>query len=195
MGPDVTGGPPDIVVDFSAAWAQVGPDDDLADWAAAAARRSWTLAGVEPSAVDADLLAAEFTVLAKAAFAVPSFGAFVFCPEPSQGARAAVRLIGLRYPAGTEDGVIVEEFLLPAEQQLLPPQVEQSTDSGLRRIQIRQRAWSADTGNVSDHIAYVFPCEEGAWALTTSLPDPREAELLLADLDELAAGLQLRTGL
>ncbi|RBY87091.1 hypothetical protein DQ244_17280 [Blastococcus sp. TBT05-19] len=192
MGADLTGGPPDVVVGFSAAWSHMGPDDDLADWASAAARRSWELAGVEPSPLDAEILAAEYTVLGKAAFAVPSFGAFVFCPDPSEGVRACVRLIGLRYPPETEDESIVEEFLLPAEQQLLPPQVEQSTGTGLRRIRIRQRAWSADTGNVSDHIAYVFPCDEGAWALTTALPDPREAELLLADLDHLAAGLQLQ---
>ncbi|WP_104524984.1 hypothetical protein [Blastococcus atacamensis] len=192
MGAELTVGPPDIVVDFSAAWVQVGPDDDLAGWASAAAQRIWALGGGPPSRLDAEILAAEFTVLAKVAFAVPSFGALVFCPEPSRGPRACVRLMGLRYSPGIEESSIVEEFLLPAEQQLLPPEVEQSTDAGLRRIRIRQRAWSADTGRVADHIAYLFPCDEGAWALTTSLPDPHEAELMLADLDQLAASVQLQ---
>ncbi|NEK86961.1 hypothetical protein GCU60_14545 [Blastococcus saxobsidens] len=194
MGVELTGGPPDIVVDFSAAWARVLPDDDLADWARSAAEQAWALSGARPSALDEERLAAEFTILARVAFQSPCFGAFVFCPAPSQGVRACVRLIGLRYPPGTEGGTIVDEFLLPAERQLLEPQVEQSTDAGLRRIRIRQRAWSADTGRVSDHVAYVFPGDDGAWALTTSLPDPREAELLLADLDELAAGVQLYPG-
>ncbi|RZU32714.1 hypothetical protein [Blastococcus saxobsidens] len=192
MGVDLTDGPPDIVVDFSAAWTRVLPDDDIAGWARAAAERTWALSGVQPSALDAEMLAAEYTVLARVALTTPCFGAFVFCPEPSRGPRACVRLIGLRHPAGVEDRTLIDQFLLPAERQLLSPQVEQATDAGLRRIRIRQRAWSADTGKVSDHIAYVFPGDEGAWALTTSLPDPRETELLLSDLDELAAGVRLQ---
>jgi hypothetical protein len=40
--------------------------------------------------------------------------------------------------------------------------------------------------------AYLYPFDEGAWVLSTSLPDPREADRWLPDLDELSAGLQLQ---
>jgi hypothetical protein len=190
---DVIAGPPGIVVGFSTAWAHVSVDDDVAAWAFTAAREMWALPGAEPARpLDVEVLAAEFEVLARAAFVRPCSGAFVLCPDPSHGPRAVLRLTWLPYPLETGDATIVEELLLPAERQLLPPQVEFAGDPGLRRIRIRQRAWSAGTGVVSDHIGYVFPCEGGAWTLSTSLPDPLEAERWLADLDQLAAGAAFR---
>ena len=189
MGPLVTGGPPDIDVDFSAAWVSVTFDDDLAAWAPDAARRLWALSG---SAFDVRLLATDLELAARSAFVVPCFGAFVFCPEPARGPRAVLRVSGLAYPAGTDEQEILDAILIPAEQQLLPPQIEDIEGPGLRRVRIRQRAWSTNTGAVVDHIAYLFPVADGAWLLSTAMPDHREAERCLPDLDELAAGVQLR---
>ena len=188
----MSGGPPPVVVDHSAAWAQVSVGDDIAAWAPLAAGRMWSLSGRPYSALELRLLAAKLHIMASSAFVVPCFGAFVFCPEPVRGPRAVFRLSGLRYPAGTEDQQIVDDILLPAEQQLVPPEVRHVDAPGLRRFRVRQRAWTESSGAVSDYLGYVYPFEEGAWLLSTALPDPREAERWLPDLDELVAGLRLQ---
>ena len=189
----MTGGPPDIDVDFSADWVSVTSDDDLAAWGPEAARELWARSGGEPgSDFDVQLLAAELELAAKCAFVLPCFGAFVFCPEPSRGPRAVLRVSGLAYPAGTDEQEVLDAILIPAEQQLLPPQIGQLAGPGLRCLRVRQRAWSTESGAVTDHIAYLLPFDGGAWMLSTAIPDPREAERWLADLDELAAGVQLR---
>jgi hypothetical protein len=185
-------GPPDIVVDFSPAWAQVSWGDDIEAWAPAAADRLWAASGGPRSDLDVRRLAAELEVMARSAFVVPCFGAFVFCPELARGPRAVLRLTGLRYEPGTGEREIIEEVVLPDDQQLIAPEVEHLNGPVLRRIRIRQRAWTDKERVIADYIAYVFPFDEGAWLLSTSLPDPREAERWLADLDQLSAGVQLR---
>ena len=192
MGPGMTDGPPDIVVDLSPAWTQVSWGDDIEAWAPWAAERLWTASGRPFSDLDVRMLATELEGTARGAFAVPCFGAFVFCPELTRGPRAVLRLTGLRFPDGMGEQEIIDQVLLPAELRLVPPEVEYPTGPGLRRIRIRQRAWTEKERTIADHIAYVFPFDEGAWLLSTSLPDPLEAERWLADLDELSAALQLR---
>jgi hypothetical protein len=172
----VSAGPPDIVVDYSAAWTQVSIGDDIDSWAPAAAEQLWAAAG-QPYSV------------------VPCFGAFIFCPDLSRGPRAVVRLNALRYAAGFADEEIIEELLLPDAQQLLRPEVEHLAGAGLRRLRIRQRAYTDEDRTVADYIAYVVPFEEGAWALSVSFPDPRDAERWLPELDALSAGVQLQATL
>jgi hypothetical protein len=188
----VSAGPPDIVVDHSPAWADVGVEDDVETWAPAAAGQLWAASGQPHSALDVRLLAARLELMARSAFVVPCFGAFVFCPELARGPRAVLHLTGLRHPPGSWEEQIIDDILLPTDQQLLTPEVEHLNGPGLRRIRIRQRAWAEEDRTITDHIAYLFLFEEGAWVLSTSLPDPREAERWLADLDESSAGVQLQ---
>lgn len=182
---------PDIVVHHSSAWAQLSPDDDVAAWAPDAADRLWSASGQPYGALDVDMLRAQLEVLGRSAFVVPCAGAFVFCPEPSRGPRAALRLTQLSCPPGAAVEETVDDLLLPAELQLLQPQVEHSQGSGQRHLRVRQRACSAADRAVFDYMAYVFPCPEGAWVLSTALTDPREAERLLSDFDVFAAGVRL----
>ncbi|WP_097181991.1 hypothetical protein [Blastococcus haudaquaticus] len=190
VGDQVGDGPPDIVVDYPAGWAQVSADDDIAGWAPAAADQLWASSGQPYSALDVQVLGAQLEIMARSAFVVPCFGAFVFCPELARGPRAVFRLSGLRFPRGTPDDRIVDDILLPGGQQLVEPQVEHLSGPGLRRFRVRQRAWTEESRALSDFIAYVFPFESGGWVLSTSLPDPREAERWLPHFDELAAGVQ-----
>ena len=192
MGDPMTDGPPDIVVDHSPAWVQVSWGEDVDAWAPRAAAQLWAGSGQPHSELDVEVLAAKLRLMGHSAFQVPCFGAFVFCPELSRGPRAVVRLTGVRYPADEAAGRLVDDVLLPAGQQLLEPQVEQLTGPGLPRTRVRQRAWTEEDRDIADYIAYLYPFDEGAWVLSTSLPDPREADRWLADLDELSAGLQLQ---
>lgn len=192
MGSGMTDGPPDIVVDFSPAWASVTWGADIDSWAPAAAERLWSSSGQPFSELDIRLLAAKLDVMARSAFVVPCFGAFVFCPELGRGPRAVLRLTGVRFPSGSEERDMIEEVTLSTDQQLLAPAVEQMCGPGLRRIRIRQRTWMEDKRVVADHIAYLFPFEGSAWLLSTLLPDPREADRWLADFDELSTGVHMR---
>jgi hypothetical protein len=191
VGQLVTDGPPDIVVDHSAAWTPVSPDDDIPTWAHRSAQTMWASSEQPYSEFDTQLLGAKLEVMGRSAFVVPCFGAFVFCPELARGPRAVLRLSGVRYPLGTDEDAVVQDLLLPAEQQLLPPEVEHLSGPGLRRVRVRQRAWTDESRAVADYIAYIVPFQEGAWVLSTSLPDPREAERWLPDLDQLAAGVRV----
>lgn len=191
----MSAGPPDIVVDYSAAWTQVSIGDDIDSWAPAAAEQLWAATGQPYSDLDVTLLSTQLGLLARGAFVVPCFGAFIFCPDLSRGPRAVVRLNALRYAAGFADEEIVEELLLPDAQQLLRPEVEHLAGAGLRRLRIRQRAYTDEDRTVADYIAYVVPFEEGAWALSVSFPDPRDAERWLPELDALSAGVQLQATL
>ena len=185
-------GPHDVVVDHSAAWVHVSFDDDIAAWAPSAARRLWSASGQPFSAWDVHVLGAQLAAVGRSAFAVPCPMALVFCPELSGGPRAVFRLSDAPYPPGAADEQILDDILLPVERQLLPPQVRHSDGPGSRHLRVRQRAWSEGTRAVYDHITYVFPFEEGAWALSTCLADPGEAERWLPDFDELAAGVRLQ---
>ena len=104
---------------------------------------------------------------------------------------SVVRLDALTNPSGTGVEEVVDDVLLPGEQQLLPPQVDHLAGPGVRRVRIRQRAHTDDTRSLSDHVSYVFPFDDAAWVLSVSFLDPLEAERWLPELDTLAAGLQL----
>ncbi|WP_147251767.1 hypothetical protein [Blastococcus sp. TF02-8] len=190
----MTDGPPDIVVDFSPAWVQLSWGEDVDAWAPAAAAALWQATGQPHGVQDVAVLAATLEVMARSAFLVPCFGAFVFCPEPARGPRAVLRLTGIRCSGGTDGARLVEEILLPDGQQLLTPQVEHMSGPGLPRTRIRQRARAEEDRTISDHIAYLFPFGQGAWVLSTTLPDTAEVERWLPDLDELSAGVQLQVG-
>ena len=192
MGGGVSVPVPDVVVHHSSAWAQLSPEEDVAVWAPDAADRLWSASGQPYSALDVEILGAQLEVLGRSAFAVPCDGTFVFCPELSRGPRAALRLTCLRYPPGAAVEEIVDDLLMPAEVQLLQPLVERDQGPGQRHLRVRQRACSSVDRAVLDHIAYVFPFQEGAWVLSTALPDPREAERWLPDFDVFAAGVRLQ---
>ena len=183
---------PDITVDYSHLWAHVAAGDDIDSWAPGAAQRLWAGSGDPYSRMDVDLLATRLALLAEGAFATQCLGAFFLCPELSRGPKAVVRLNGMRYPAGTADEEIVQEILLPDEMQLLPPEVTHLAGSGLRRIRMRQRAYTDETRTISDYISYVVPFDEGAWILSVAFPDSRDADRWLPELDALTEGVQLQ---
>jgi len=192
VGGDVSVPLPDIVVHHSTAWVQVSPEDDVAAWAPDAADRLWSASGQPYSALDVAILSAQLEVLGRSAFTVPCAGAFVFCPELSRGPRAVLRLTQLSCPPGAAAEEAVDDLLMPAELQVLQPQVEHSRGPGQQHLRVRQRACTAADRAVLDYIAYVFSFQGGAWVLSTALPDPREAERLLGDFDLFAAGARLQ---
>ncbi|WP_100501243.1 hypothetical protein [Geodermatophilus chilensis] len=89
---------------------------------------------------------------------------------------------------------VVDEVLLPAELQLLQPEIEHLAGPGPRRIRIRQRAFREDTRTVSDHVTYAFPFDQAAWLLSVAFPDPRDTDQRLPELDALAAGVAVDEG-
>jgi hypothetical protein len=194
LGDGVTAAPPDIVVEHSASWAHATSADVLEQWAPQAAERLWSASGQPCSELDLERLALKLEVLAAAAFRTECFGAFFLCPEPARGPLAVVRLNGLTYPAGTPVDAVVEEILLPAELQLLEPQVEHLAGPGSHVVRVRQRAYAEHTRAVSDRVVHVLPFEEAAWLLSVSFPDPRDTERWLPELDALAAGVVVTEG-
>ncbi len=185
-------GPPDVCVHHSAAWVHVSVDDDVAAWAPLAAHRLWSASEQPFSALDVQILEAQLEVVGRSAFVVPCSGAYVFCPESSRGPRAALRLTCVPRPPGVAVEETVGDILMPAELQVLQPQVEHHQRAGQRHLRVRQRACSAVDRAVYDYIAYVFPFHEGAWILSACLADHREAERWLPDFDVFAAGVRLQ---
>jgi hypothetical protein len=194
VGDLVSGTPPDIVVDFSALWAQVAAGDDVERWAPAAADGLWRWSGQPHSRSDVERLAAELAVLGEAAQRSGAYGAFFLCPELGRGPMAVVRLNGLTYPSGTSVHEVVDDFLFPEEMQLLPPDVLHVSGPGVPRVRVRQRAYTDDTRSISEYVSYVFPFDGAAWVLSVSFLDPRQADRWLEELDTLAAGVQLQGG-
>jgi hypothetical protein len=190
VGDGVSLAAPDVVVHHSAVWVHVSVGDDIAAWAPLAADRLWSASEQPFSALDVQILGAQLEVVGRSAFVVPCSGAYVFCPELSRGPRAALRLTCVPYQPGVAVEETVDDILMPAERQVLQPQVEHHQRPGQQRLRVRQRACSAADRAVYDYIAYVFPFHEGAWVLSTCLADPREAERWLPDFDELAAGVR-----
>lgn len=186
--------PPDIVVDFSPLWASISLGDDVDAWAPAAADGLWHRSEQPYSRFDVERLAAKLVVLGEAVQRSGSHGGFFFCPELARGPRAVVRLNALTYPGGATVQEVVDDFLFPAELQLLTPQVEHVSGVGLTRVRIRQRAYTDDTRSLSDYLSYVFPFDEAAWVLSVSFLDPLHLDRCLPDLDALAAGVQLSSG-
>jgi hypothetical protein len=191
VGDGVTGSPPDVVVDYSTLWTHVTLTDDLGAWAPSAADGMWRRSRQPYSALDVQRLAGKLAVLAEAVQRSQSFAGFFFCPELARGPQAVVRLNGLTYRDGATVDEVVEDFLFPAELQLLTPQVEHVAGPGLRRVRIRQRAYTDDTRSLSDFLSYVFPFDEAAWVLSVSFLDPLQLDRWLPELDALAAGVQL----
>jgi hypothetical protein len=189
MGDLVSAAPPDITIDRSGLWAQANAADDLEAWAPRAAEEVWRSTGQPYTRLDVERLAAKLQLLAEAAFGTGCFGALFFCPEPGRGPLAVVRLNGMSYPAGTTTEAILDEVLLPSENQLFPPEVEEAPRAGRHRIRVRQRAYTDDTRTVSDYVTYVFPFDEAAWLLSVAFADPRDADRWLAELDALADGV------
>jgi hypothetical protein len=198
LGPLVTLAPPDITVDHSPLWVHATSADDVDAWSVPAAEDLWAIADRPPADGDVERLASRLALLAEAAFATECFGAFLLCPDPARGPIAVVRLSGATFPAGTSLDDLVEEFLLPDEHHLVPPQVELATGRGLAQVRLRQRAWTDDTRTVADYLSWLLPFQgdDGgtAWLLSVSFPDPRDADRWLDELDALAAGVQLQPG-
>ena len=184
--------PPDITVEYSGLWAHVAAGDDVDTWAPQAAERLWAGSGGPYSRLDVDLLATRLALLADGSFATQCLGAFFLCPELGRGPKAVVRLLGMRFAVGTSDEEIVQQLLLPDEVQVLRPEVTSLSETGPRRIRIRQRAYTDDTRTISDHVTYVVPFEEAAWVFSVAFPDPRDADRWLPELDELTSGVQVR---
>ena len=189
----MTGSPPDIVVDHSPLWAAVTVGDDIDPWSVGAADDLWRRSEQPYSRLDVQRLAAKLAVLGEAVQRSGSFGAFFLCPELARGPQSVVRLNGLSHPPDMDLQEVLDDFLFPAGQQLLQPQVEHIAGPGLPRVRVRQRAYTDDdTRSLSDFVAYFFPFDDAAWVLSVSFLDPLQAERWLPELDALAAGVQLR---
>lgn len=192
----MTTSPPDITVDHSVLWVHASSADDVDAWSVRAAQELYATAGGPAQDGDVERLAARLALLAEAAFATDCFGAFFLCPDPARGPLAVVRLNGATFATGTTLDELVEQFLLPSEQQLLAPQVEH--DPGRARVRLRQRAWTDETRAVSDYLTWLLPFEAddddggAVWLLSVSFPDPRDADRWLDELDALADGVRVQ---
>jgi hypothetical protein len=192
VGVAVTAAPPDIVVDHSALWAPVTAGDEIEPWSVATAQDLWRRSGQPHSRPDVDRLAAKLAVLGEAVQRSDSYGGFLLCPDLARGPLSVVRLNGLSHP-DLDVQAVLDDFLFPAEQQLLRPEIEHVSGPGLPRIRVRQRAYTDDdTRSLTDFVAYFFPFHDASWVLSVSFLDPLQAERWLPELDALAAGVQLR---
>lgn len=181
-----------FAVDAPVGWLDLPLDRDPQAWAAEIAAGLRPDGAAEDAWLSREVLTSQLLLLAEQVQRTRPAAAFAHLPQEA-GPDLVVEVLLLDLHDGTDLEDVVEEVVMPAEQQVDAAQREDLASPAGTAVRVRQRWQAGPERVVLDTTSYLWPVpdQRAALLMTSTTGDLVAAERGQQDLDDLARSLRL----